>query len=582
MQPDEPVLTDAMNTDIFVRLEQIAKVSQNARTSWFALLALLVFVGGTLMSHKDSDFFAFGAETELPLVSISVPTVSFFIAAPALMAALYVYLHFYLHGLWVALAKCSPRVGEEALEERIYPTMLGTSALAIRRRWRRETGNPVEGSRTASIAISFMAVWVLGPVVLCFLWWRSMPFHHEWLTLSVAAWLWIALIAGGNSLLHLFCLMRTGERYPHGLFRRPLARPTAIISLVLLVVLAIISWDTTEGGRFVPLARANLAGAELTRKPADWLHYDIWIEDWKHQFRIRECLNAAQVGGSCADDKRDQLKRETQQRWTTRTDSLDAANLPEADLRMADLRFAFLSGANFGPKWAIPGTRPLIGARLDGADIREARLERANFKFAQLKGTELSNARLQGTHFYAARLEGANFRSARLQGANFSSAGLQGVSFTHVQGQNVDFAFAHGEGADFTQAQLDSANFPLARLPGADFTLARMEGANFSSGRLERATFHSAWLKGADFSGAQLEGADFASARLQGADFALARLKGANFNNARLEGANFKFARLEGADLRHVQGLGQSQLHGACGNQDTQLPQGLSLLDCRE
>ncbi len=46
------------------------------------LLALLVFVGVTLMGHRDSDFFAFGAETQLPLVNISAPTVSFFIAAP--------------------------------------------------------------------------------------------------------------------------------------------------------------------------------------------------------------------------------------------------------------------------------------------------------------------------------------------------------------------------------------------------------------------------------------------------------------------------------------------------------------------
>lgn len=582
MHPDDPVPTDAMTTEIHVRLEQIARISQNARTSWLSLLALLVFVGVTLMGHKDSDFFAFGAETELPLVSISVHTEAFFIVAPALIAALYVYLHIYLHGLWIALAKCPPRVGGEALEERIYPTMLGTSALAIRRRWRHETGSPVEGSRTASIAITFSMVWMLGPVVLCFLWWRSMPYHHEWLTLSAAAWLWIALIAGGNSLIHLFCLMRSGKRYPYGLFRRPLARPTAIISLVLLVVLATISWDTTAGGRFVPLARANLAGADLTRKPADWLHYDIWIEDWKYQFRMRECPDAARIGAPCTDDKRDQFKRETEKRWTTRTDSLDGANLPEADLRMADLRFAFLSGANFGPKWAIPGTRPLIGARLDSADIRSAWLERANFKFAQLKGATLGGARLQGAHFLAARLQGADFRGARLDGAYFGSTRLQGARFIEAQGESVSFSFAQGEGANFTQAQLSGANFRSSQLPSADFTLARLEAADFSNARLENSTFHSAWLKGTDFGNARLEGANFTSARLQSADFTLAQLRGVTLKNARLEEAKFNFARLQGADLRHVQGLGQSQLHGACGNQDTQLPKGLFLMDCHE
>ena len=62
MEPDDPIPTDGMNTDICVRLEQIAKISHNARTSWFSLLALLVFVGVTLMGQRDSDFFAFGAE----------------------------------------------------------------------------------------------------------------------------------------------------------------------------------------------------------------------------------------------------------------------------------------------------------------------------------------------------------------------------------------------------------------------------------------------------------------------------------------------------------------------------------------
>ena len=92
------------------------------------------------MGHEDSDFFAFGAETELPLVNIAVSTVSFFIVAPALLAALCVYLHIYLHSLWDVLAKFPPRIGNDSLEERVYPTMLCTLALAIRRRLRRETG----------------------------------------------------------------------------------------------------------------------------------------------------------------------------------------------------------------------------------------------------------------------------------------------------------------------------------------------------------------------------------------------------------------------------------------------------------
>ncbi len=41
-------------------LDHIAEVSKNARATWFGLLGLLVFVGVTLLGHKDADFFAYG------------------------------------------------------------------------------------------------------------------------------------------------------------------------------------------------------------------------------------------------------------------------------------------------------------------------------------------------------------------------------------------------------------------------------------------------------------------------------------------------------------------------------------------
>ncbi len=116
--------SDSATTGHDARLEQIVQMAQNARASWFGLLALLLVIGVALMGHEDSDFFAFGAKTDLPLVGISVPTVSFFVAAPALTTALYVYLHLYLDGLWVALAKCPARMDGGPVEERVYPAVL--------------------------------------------------------------------------------------------------------------------------------------------------------------------------------------------------------------------------------------------------------------------------------------------------------------------------------------------------------------------------------------------------------------------------------------------------------------------------
>lgn len=86
-----------------VILDQIAEVPTTARSNWFGLLALLAFVGVLLMGHKDADFFASRAETQLPVIGLKVPVKSFFAVAPVLLAALYACFHLHLMMPWNAL-----------------------------------------------------------------------------------------------------------------------------------------------------------------------------------------------------------------------------------------------------------------------------------------------------------------------------------------------------------------------------------------------------------------------------------------------------------------------------------------------
>ena len=78
------------------QIERINQVSAMARTSWIALLGYLAFIGVTLLGVEDADFFVPSRQTQLPLVDVSIPTASFFIFAPILAAALYIYLHIIL------------------------------------------------------------------------------------------------------------------------------------------------------------------------------------------------------------------------------------------------------------------------------------------------------------------------------------------------------------------------------------------------------------------------------------------------------------------------------------------------------
>ena len=425
-------------------LRQIEKIAQNARATWFGLLALVVFVGVTLMGHQDSDFFAFGAETQLPFLNISVQTSSFFIAAPVLMAALYVYLHIYLNTLWTALRKCPPQISGAPLEEHVYPAMLCTSALVLRRRLRCQEDEPVEGGRYATVAITFAMTWLFAPVVLGVLWWRSMPYHSELLTLWISLCLWLALAGGGLSLVRLFYEMSDDNLQTQNAFRRNFG--VSVLSAVF-AALAAISWDTTEGGYVLPLARANLGGAELSQKPKDWLFYEIWLEDWEERFRKREAVSMTQPIDQWPEGLAELFRRETEQRWATLTRSLDSPNLQGVDLRGADLRDSFLSGIDF------------TDARLEGADLLGARMEGTVLHGAHLEDANLTLTRLEGANLHFARLTGASLREARLTGANVTFAGMFGAILQEAYLKGADFRGANMDGADLSRTRTTGSNF---------------------------------------------------------------------------------------------------------------------------
>ena len=155
-------------------------------------------------------------------------------------------------------------------------------------------------------------------------------------------------------------------------------------------------------------------------------------------------------------------------------------------------------------------------------DLAKANIPGANLSGANLRGADLDSAHLNSAYLSGANLSGANLLGANLSGANLTSAKLNRV--------------------DLTGADLTGANLGLADLNGAYLSSANLSGANLG--------------------GANLRGAD---------------LTGANLRGANLRGANLSVAYLIGADLTGAKNLIQTQLNEACGNSETELPEGLGL-----
>jgi len=146
----------------------------------------------------------------------------------------------------------------------------------------------------------------------------------------------------------------------------------------------------------------------------------------------------------------------------------------------------------------------------------------------------------------------ANIPGANLSGANLSSADLDSA---YLSGANLS-------GANLLGANLTGANLTGAKLIRVDLTGANLTGANLGL----------ADLNGAYLSGANLSDANLSSVNLRGAD-----LTGANLRSANLRGANLSVAYLIRADLTGAKNLIQTQLNEACGNNETELPEGLGL-----
>ena len=97
-----------------------------------------------------------------------------------------------------------------------------------------------------------------------------------------------------------------------------------------------------------------------------------------------------------------------------------------------------------------------------------------------------------------------------------------------------------------------------------------------------RASFKGAELVDVDWSKSELGRVDFTGARINRVDFQFSNLSRVIFNDARITEVNFKGAytfrtHFEDVDLRSALNLHQLHLKLACGNENTLLPEGLSM-----
>lgn len=608
--------------DTAAQIARINALTQAGRANWFALLAYLVFVFITVLGVQDADFFVPSRQTDLPLVGVAIPTASFFIFAPLLGSALYTYLHLHIRKVTEALTAPPVTVKGAALENPVASWLLNDMVL----RWRHPDtdGNraarprPLDALATLTV---IALVWLAGPFVLGWMWWRSWPAHDEYVTVLIAACLLAAAYAGITSWIKLRRDL-SGDADPFPDLLRDLGLTFAAMGLLL------VSLQQTELGVPQPDGTLRLAPADLSGLRASVLPPDQTDPTTaRHRLRTEWCKRMDLEPGACGrtpsanvtpppaqaanrdkwcarqgydtgqpcQDRFSQLDDDFRAEWSAlRTQTIAALDKPDftgRDLRNADLSRASLTGMNFtrarlnGADFTgahlerarftcTPQTAPnFVGycfaeaADLSGANLSAAQMEEANLFGAQLAGAVLEGTNLAGADLGEARMVGSHLRGAQLTGADLSRANIRSADLSYTQMAGTNLSEAHLDGAELSYTQMAGANLSDAHLDGAVLGYAKMKGANFRGAEMERASFNRAAMEGANFSFANMEGTYLQKAKMAGADLSEAKMAGADFSYAKMAGANLSGAKMAGvvlhdADMSGVN-LSRAQMVGA-------------------
>jgi uncharacterized protein YjbI with pentapeptide repeats len=156
-----------------------------------------------------------------------------------------------------------------------------------------------------------------------------------------------------------------------------------------------------------------------------------------------------------------------------------------------------------------------------------------------------------------ANLEGKDLKYAQAQGAFLARADL---SNANLRGADLSYAYLQ-------QADLENTNLTMAYLSRAHLDKADMKAAD-----LEDAYLGEAQLQHADLRSARLTGALLVDTDLRDANLSFAQLDGAILSNANLANAVLFGAALQGANLEFAHNLTQAQINDAFTDCSTILP----------
>lgn len=461
-----------------------AKVRRILRILQAAMLAICVCLWMTVAATRDAALVK-NASAPLPFLGRFVPILAFYLAAPMLLAAIYIAFHFYLQKLWDAMEEL-PAVFPDGqrLSSAIGPMM------ALAPRSLRDVEPPLKRfSHLQAVLWQLGGYWIV-PATLVLVWARYLA-EQDW----------------RGSLLQIFFVLAAAAmsgflpRNETSIFAAAEANDSSKKTI----------WDSWHvGGLTVATAAGCLLLIVLTL--------------------------GATLGAPREFSRAPSLSAHDFRRWPAYVFGFFRYD------PFPNLLGSRISNAPSDWSGALADLRSVRGARLPGASLRYALAARAFFA-----KVELQRADLTGSDFTSADFRGANLASANLSGASIFDADLRDTDLRYALLNSVTAGGAKFDGANlyesvFLGATMERASFVKADLRGAILGNAEMNQADLTAAYLADADFRGAQLQQALFNGAFADGAKFQNADLRDAVFAATILSGAKLDGANLDRADFRGA----------------------------------------
>lgn len=498
-EESEPTTEDEQTAAPDWLIENIAELSKNTRSLYLIYLGALLYCAVTVVGVTDRQMLLDEAVT-LPLIGVGVPLTGFFVFAPVVLIATFVYLQLYLQDLQSLKHTMRETYGKED-PGRLYPWIMNV------------VDHPQPGlvGSLQKSAVKVVLWWLL-PVVLFLFGFSYLKMQEPVLGAIITAMPLLGLCAS-LFFWHAFRPESVGSWINvRGSIDKSATAATGLMVFGVLVFLFVsVAWMGVipDVARSLTMIDVSYQSLVTEQKYAPY-----WVDLSGKKLRGANMQATTLINADLSNARLDGAN--------LRSAELDSADFSQASFSGADLRGAYYSGAVFEAtdfSNAIFESADFSGVSFRGADFSAAELDSADFSKAHFMEADFSESNLWLAAFSGADLRSAAFSGADLEGASFSKADLRSADFSEADLRSADFSGANLEGAVFSKAKLQRADFADKDLSMADFSEAGLQGADFSDADLWYAT-----LTGADLSGADLSRASLSCTRLRNADITLARV----------------------------------------------------------